>query len=549
MVVILLLWDPALWGSFFPTPTASNCLIQIEIACPGQLYPSIAGALAFSGPAYEAAVVEANRRYRGIFNFSLTYLASDLNMRDCNVMKDMSSQFVANWYYKQRSDPKSLGIILTPGCLDVSSIHQLVGNWNILYFSTVGQEKSNYVLPAPLLIGSSYIGLPFLGLAFARLLRRYNWRNVYMIVDDDSPPMSRSIALELTKLQVGSSAFTLFPRAIRSKTVKTYDWYLDDFHNRSRVMIFLAHGTQVRKFMIEASLRNMTNGEYAYICLEPSPYKLYGNLSWRYDDSNDSVAREAFRSVFIVHPNYTLQADSPEAAELAAGFRLRAKQNWNLSYTEDDQPRYEVLTGYSTVAMFAQVLNETFGTNGGGLPDATQISRRFLNRTFRDNYTNMFIDETGLRRLNLAVSQAGQNEPNYRQTILVESQARNFEFLAVHDVARTWHGTPWPPRDEPFCGLRERNANCAQSRLVDLLAPFVVVCLLAVPSAVFWTRKAMASMHRRSIWWNLDPELYWPANATASDLVQFSHYNCASATTRLSRYYLRQYWDLPPLLH
>ena len=92
-----------------------SSLIQVELACAGQIYPSHAGALVFNGPAYEAGVETVNRLYAGVFNFTLTYLPGPISIRDCPSMQAVATDLLAHWYYRDRRSDSDVQVVLTPG--------------------------------------------------------------------------------------------------------------------------------------------------------------------------------------------------------------------------------------------------------------------------------------------------------------------------------------------------------------------------------------------------------------------------------------------------
>jgi hypothetical protein len=88
-------------------------VIQVEIACPGYVYPNSNAALAFTGPAIATAVEDISRIYSPIFNFTLTFI-TDPKITDCITMMKNGPYLVAQWYYT-RLDPTVLAAVIAPG--------------------------------------------------------------------------------------------------------------------------------------------------------------------------------------------------------------------------------------------------------------------------------------------------------------------------------------------------------------------------------------------------------------------------------------------------
>ncbi|OQV17288.1 hypothetical protein BV898_08686 [Hypsibius exemplaris] len=400
-----------------------ECLIQVEIACPGFVDTGRAdGALGFSGPAYQAAVEECNRKYAGLLNFSLTFLSEEDNQSRYNATAaslatfgDMSVEMVAQWYYTKRLFPSSgTSVIMGTGRADFTHLHELAANWNILYFQTVAYTRSEYRLPAPPVLSTATISQVSISQTFLHLLLFYQWRAVYLVLDTDSPPIFNMFFTQLEGiLRASTFSFTLFKREIASRSLERspqrYGPLLEDLGQLSRVMVFFGRADHLRLMMVDAWYRNMTNGEFVYVSWGPDDsgkHARVGNSSWAYGDNLDEIAQRAFASLLFVQ-----QVESDQSArykayleEFLADLRRRAKTMFGISYTARQQPGQVILACYSTIVMLAQVLNESLASHGEeSLHDAMVLASSFLNRTFRDRFVEVYMDQTGMRRIPQAV--------------------------------------------------------------------------------------------------------------------------------------------------
>ncbi|OWA54301.1 hypothetical protein BV898_18709 [Hypsibius exemplaris] len=206
------------------------------------------------------------------------------------------------------------------------------------------------------------------------------------------------------------SSLLIYKRNVVCKDVLSYDVLLSEIRAVTRVVFFLGRQDYLRRFLIEASIHNMTNGEYVYICSEA--YQLptdTGNLSWAHRDPNDEITRaqQALGSVLMVHPYNPLFNASHKGYQLAERFQEKANCMLNLSRSTYDQPVRDalILASYSTVGFFAQVLNETLHSDGIELlRDGRAISSKFLQRLYQDGYSEIYMEESGIRHTRLMVS-------------------------------------------------------------------------------------------------------------------------------------------------
>ncbi|OQV20906.1 hypothetical protein BV898_04981 [Hypsibius exemplaris] len=458
---------------------SGSCGSGLE-TCPGFFNPSSNAALAFHAPAFDAAISDLNRIYSGAFNFTLTYIID-------------------------AAKPSGVSAIITPGGVDITNVMQLTASWNILYISTLASDKSEYRLPAPAVLGTTYISLPSIGMAFTNCLALNKWSTALIVIDSDSPPFYRLIAREID----GGVSSLIHKYSIASRTRETFRDVLSYFRTISRVLFFLGRADLLRRLLIEASSLNMTNGEFVYVYTEPYPrFNGFGVLSWQYGDDHDKAAREAFGSLLIIHPLTALSDISEKAVQYGSRFRKSANCNYNISYAAVDQPIREVLTSYSTVSMFAQVLNETLHQTGTlSLHDGRQLSRRFLNRTFQDGLVELVMDEDGARRVILAVSHYAGANRSEEQPFAVQSKELHFKLQIVRDISDSWPGSVWPPPNEPRCGYNDEKAVCHQvsglSHITTLIMLILLTCMFMSCIAILSARKYLHHKELFDMWWRL----------------------------------------------
>jgi hypothetical protein len=115
------------------------------------------------------------------------------------------------------------------------------------------------------------------------------------------------------------------------------------------------------------------------------------------------------------------------------------------------------------------------------LSSGKEFAKRFLNRTFKLDYTEMYIDEAGERRTNLVVRDLNFTSGNYTVSLLPlpkeyseEPHKTQFQVNLLQDKARStlrvvneieWgsDGQTSPPLNEPACGYQGNRNSCHQT--------------------------------------------------------------------------------------
>ncbi|OQV13598.1 hypothetical protein BV898_12141 [Hypsibius exemplaris] len=447
--------------------------VHVELACVAATSPPVNTALAYHGPAFEAAVAEANRLYRGLFEFTLSFMTGNGTSsvyENISVADEALPMHTADWYYRsRRTFPNGILAFITPGMASSTDILQLTANWGILFVSTVGSRESSTTLPSPIYLGAAYVSTSDIGRMVIEFLQLFNWTTAFVVVDSNAPPVYKTMAVQAEKYASGT-AIRILKRTISLDLRPSYLAVLDEFVTMSRILVFLGRAEKLRKLLVEASVRNMTAGDFVYLWDEPYPYPpSYGNLSWSLpNDTDNSVAREAFRSLFVLGP-YDL--DESSASSLITGqllldqLRTRALQTYRVpAGTPFTLPVRDVLTSYSTVLILAQVLNESLHEDRlNCVSDAHWFLQQFLNRTFTiPGGFKVYVDPTGTRRVPLGLSHFAGPIP-VRQIIYAQSSDDGFLMGQVGRVIPgrgSWPEKVWPPPSEPFCGHSGNRPTC-----------------------------------------------------------------------------------------
>ncbi|OQV16103.1 hypothetical protein BV898_09739 [Hypsibius exemplaris] len=235
---------------------------------------------------------------------------------------------------------------------------------------------------------------------------------------------------------------------------------------------------------IDAWYSNMTNGEFVYLTYlqDYRANARWGNLSWQYGDPYDDVARRAFPSLLVVQQYdsvFNNRLSDPESVDFFSNLRRRALAVFNMSYTELTQPKWEIFACHATVLMLAQVLNESFASEGESfLHDAQNLAPRFLNHRFPTRFYDIFLTKAGIQRTRQVVLQMPVNETGM-QVVFVED-AENFQLQPTKNISTAWPGGNWPPPNVPRCGYLNDKPICFSSDQAGFISGFTVTSLACI---------------------------------------------------------------------
>ncbi|OWA51264.1 hypothetical protein BV898_15756 [Hypsibius exemplaris] len=467
------IWSLMILFMFSYSVTAN--VIQVEIACPGFFSLVNDLSLGYHGAAFDAALTKSNVLYNGVFNFTLTVLLDPVKIRDGLTLDAESVNLIAAWYYRRRDVSDIVRVIITPGSIDSTNVQQLMASWNIFSMITSEGSKSRYNLRAPLLIGLSFTGIEYIAITFVDTLRLFNWTSVFLVADSDSLPMFSYVGSEIIKavIDVNSETaqtkrITIVERRVASRNAATFKQQLTivlrEFRGSSRVMIFLARGDVVRALMMTAHSTNMTNGDFVHLAFEVTPIlNRESNITWQQGAEDDEAARKAFRSLLLIHAREEERQtlNSLVVQKLEKTVRDHSQQLFNVTYSAAQHPLAGMISAYRSIEIFAQVLNDSRSQRGvSSIFDGYNLSRMFLNRSFESDLSDIFIDGTGNRRVELAVTYFAADKGGSRQ-------ARNtaFRLFEVHSIFPSWLDGKWPPPNEPRCGYTDLKFDCLQAAL------------------------------------------------------------------------------------
>ncbi|OQV24194.1 hypothetical protein BV898_02141 [Hypsibius exemplaris] len=225
------------------------------------------------------------------------------------------------------------------------------------------------------------------------------------------------------------------------------------------------------------------SGSLVYIAVEIFQHPQFGSFSWRYEDKDDDLVKEAYRSVLLLGPDESMY-DIP-SVKLIQEWKDRTRTLYNFTYT-DNNPY--VVASYTSVMMFGALLNETLaGSMSTGVQNGITLASKFLNRTFDLSYTTIFIDGSGERRTDLVVRDLDISTGIFEPKLLLSKNKNAFQRLGDIDWSSRLN---IPPPNEPECGYRDNRVgkSCSQGGTTNLIAGVMVILLATVVCVAAWVR-------------------------------------------------------------
>ncbi|XP_077993905.1 atrial natriuretic peptide receptor 1-like [Glandiceps talaboti] len=218
----------------------------------------------------------------------------------------------------------------------------------------------------------------------------------------------------------------------------------------ARIIFISARGENVRKFMLNAYDLGLTNGDYAFFCIEFFKQKfLFGDFSWNGTDGRNEDARKAYEALFILS---FYKPDNEDFRVFSEDMKTRSELEFGYTYGHDEEVSILAGISHDTVLLYAIALNETLA-EGGDPYNGKDLVKRLYGRTFKGIQGNISIDKNGDR------------DANFMMHDMTDPERGTFEVVATYfSDSKTYQEIPgrfihWPgdakgpPKDEPDCGF------------------------------------------------------------------------------------------------
>ncbi|OWA54195.1 hypothetical protein BV898_18608 [Hypsibius exemplaris] len=285
-----------------PQKTKIEVLVTLQYEMPGYVTNAV-----FMSPTFEVARDEVMKRHRGQYNVSVRYFQH----KDHHTCDDINGDAVADvseYLFRHRREDTCYAIVET-GCNDQNGLSSLADALDILVFTlNMDAMKKNYLNPksAPattVSIGASSVSFC---MALVELLDQHKWYHPTVIIETTITvsrfyQLSWKFLLEVTK-QSGSN-FQMVPLNV-DNIISNSDLMniLMESKLRSRVYVLLSTATLALRILALTDELGMSNGEYAFINVQPIRTSAYGVPVQFVRAANNHLNLNASRSLIFLAP-------------------------------------------------------------------------------------------------------------------------------------------------------------------------------------------------------------------------------------------------------
>ncbi|XP_055340370.1 atrial natriuretic peptide receptor 1-like [Paramacrobiotus metropolitanus] len=454
--------------------------LRVNIGSVGFFQNALAGAFPNTGPPYDMALDDVRDLYGDTLQFNHTYI-SKWSIKNCDPeLVENAEDLMADYYYKTQ-DEADLTVFISPGCNEIEATSKLAAQWNVLQISTtsdngfIANRQQN-----PVWISLATGSFTNVVKAYMQLLLDYNWTNVFIVWETTSNPIFRGSSEVISKALRDRPQMQPVYRSMNAQngTKEQLISLLEEFRRTSRVLLFFGHSNHLRKLLIAAYRLNMTTSEFVYIGLQPLFHSAsIGNFSWRFNDSLDPIAREAYKNVLLLGAEHLdNQTEVDQMDPIMREWRRQSFLKWNLTYVE---PSPYLRPAYASIVMLAQVLNETFSANSQfNFRNGTALADLFLNREFETKVMRAAIGEYGNILVNLSLRFTDPETQELR--IVLQWDGVKQRYIKVANFS--WPNGP--PRNRPICGYTGNDPVCASSESKSVVIGATMGALLALFSLI-----------------------------------------------------------------
>ncbi|OQV12735.1 putative Atrial natriuretic peptide receptor 2 [Hypsibius exemplaris] len=450
---------------------------SVDIITLGFYGTSTSSSLSYTGPGIDTAVRDAKVTYRGVFNITHTVLRGAPGM-DCLTISFDGDALMGKYFYNRQQH--DMTVIIVPGCVEAPAINKLASQWNVLFITgATTYDSQRDKVQSPTWITTTPLNYPTISAFCWTLLKSYNWTTVYIASNAMSSPLYQGVAMALSRLLSQVSGIQHTVREFNSvKNPDYYDELLNEFRIMSRVCAFFGHAAELRKFLIQAVSKSMTNGDFIYIGLETFHNSLYGGLSWNtFDPNKDDMLRPALRSVLILTVAEPANKNITAVKMFEKEWIMLSSDRYNYTYGEHELVSPYVSSSYAAVAVFTKVLNETLALRDGFDPtDGRAFAQKFRNQTLTTVVGDVYLDSVGERHADLLVRAFHQDDDSSNMTLtdVKVLSASGSKLVRLQPIQ--WANGIGPPANEPPCGYVADPRSCLSRTHHTVLVAAILSC-------------------------------------------------------------------------
>ncbi|KAI1901470.1 hypothetical protein AGOR_G00034770 [Albula goreensis] len=330
-----------------------------------------------------------------------------------------------------------------------------------------------------------------LGQFAVHLQRHFGWRHHALLMFSDNKVDDRPyyFAAEGLYTELSSDNISTADLVLNEQAGPVpFASFLQDIRQSGRVVYVCCAWDTFRQLMVNFRKLGLPQEEYVFFYIDVFGSSLVSQPArpWAKGDTDDPIAKEAFRSVKIV--TYR-EPQNPEYKEFVEDLKAEAKRLFN--FTVEDSLMNLIPGGFfDGVMLYAQALNETMAVHRGGMPPGKTITKRMWNRTYHGVTGLVQIDENGDREIDFALWD------------MTDADSGVFQIVSVYNgtlkqmVSEPGMKIQWPggtvPLDMPICGFKNDNPICLAQTVTMHQMIVVVVCfifVIIITVAIFIYRK------------------------------------------------------------
>ncbi|XP_071181309.1 atrial natriuretic peptide receptor 1-like [Mytilus edulis] len=241
----------------------------------------------------------------------------------------------------------------------------------------------------------------------------------------------------------------------------------------SRIIVLAVRGETLREIMLLAHQMGMTNGDYQFICIYYySQRNIFGDISWKMNNSDDTIVKEAYKSVIFVS-YYTPM--TYEYTQFIEKVKHRSQDIFNYTYAEDEEVPYPAANLYEAMYGFALSLNLSL-SNNTDIHDGETIAQRLWGNQYQTVTGNITLNSNGDRQQGYKFEQIGDDD-NFTLTVVGYYFSVDGQFTENDEDPIKWISSG-PPKDHPPCGFY--GEYCAKGLSQQSIIQIITGCFIAV---------------------------------------------------------------------
>ncbi|XP_031416050.1 atrial natriuretic peptide receptor 1 [Clupea harengus] len=404
--------------------------------------------------------------------------------------------------------------LIGPACSQVCGVtSKLAAFWNIPVVSPVCADQQFLDKEAYPTLTRVFGPFTKMGSFFVEICKEFGWRRIGIIHDNNT---GWTIPAEGIRYQAEISNITIAKYLeLKGDSSLAQAQALAEMAEVARIIVISARGDVVRRFLIEAHRKGLTNGDYVFFCFEPYKHEdMFGNFDWEQGDAYDSVAKLAYQALFVLS---LYKPSDDKYRTFNEKVKQRAEEDFGYVYSDEEEVSVLAAIAHDAVWLYAQALNESLAENGDPY-DGFRITRRMWNRTITGVQGDVTMDSNGDRESAYMMKHIEVSSGAFK--VIANYSGTKKVYESVRGVHILWPGDQTnPPKDTPQCGFK--GELCIYTDRKFIIAVGLISGLLAAGTLAVCVlyRKYRLQEEVSMMLWRISPgevslmELHSPATA------------------------------------